>query len=90
MGGEPRPDHAAGAVRDDVILHLFGSNGREIAFYYYATKGLKPEDVDNIQRMYHTTWRGMGNDGGVFSWGSANGLYMAAKRLEGYDYLRHC
>ena len=29
----------------------------------------------------------MGNDGGVFSWGSANGLYMAAKRLEGYDYL---
>ena len=31
---------------DDVILHLFGSDGREIAFYYYAAKGLKPEDVD--------------------------------------------
>jgi hypothetical protein len=72
---------------DDVILHLFGSDGREIAFYYYATKGLKPEDVDKIQRMYHTTWRGMGNDGGVSSWGSVNGLYMAAERLEGYDYL---
>ena len=72
---------------DDVILHLFGSDGREIAFYYYATKALKPEDVDNIQRMYHTTWRGMGNDGGVFSWGSVNGLYMAAERLETCDYL---
>jgi hypothetical protein len=73
---------------DDVILHLFGNDGREIAFYYYAAKGLKPEDVDNIQRMYHTTWRGMGIDGGVFNWGSANGLNMAAERLEGYDYLR--
>ena len=72
---------------DDVILHLFGSDGREIAFYYYATKGLKPEDVDKIQRTYHTTWRGMGIDGGVFNWGSANGLYMTAERLEGYDYL---
>jgi hypothetical protein len=72
---------------DDVILHLFGSESREIAFYYYATKGLKPEDVDKIQRRYHTTWRGMGTDNGVFSWGSANGLYMAAERLEGYDYL---
>ena len=72
---------------DDVILHLFGSDGREIAFYYYATKGLKPEDVDNIQRVYHTTWRGMGNDGGVFSWESVNGLHMTAERLEGYDYL---
>ena len=72
---------------DDVILHLFGSDGREIAFYYYATKGLKPEDVDKIQRTYDTTWRGMGIDGGVFNWGSANGLYMTAERLEGYDYL---
>ena len=29
----------------------------------------------------------MGIDGGVFNWGSGNGLYMAAERLEGYDYL---
>jgi hypothetical protein len=72
---------------DDVILHLFGSDGREIAFYYYATKGLKPEDVDNIQRMYHTTWRGMGNDGGVFNWESVTNLHMTAERVEGHDYL---
>jgi len=72
---------------DDVILHLFGSNGREIAFYYYATKGLKPEDVDKLQRRYRTTWRGTGTDGGVFTWESANGLWMAAERHEGYDYL---
>ena len=24
---------------DDVILHLFGGDGREIAFYYYAPRG---------------------------------------------------
>jgi hypothetical protein len=72
---------------DDVILHLFGSNGQEIAFYYYATKGLKPEDVDKLQRRYRTTWRGTGTDGGVFTWESANGLSMAAERHEGYDYL---
>lgn len=72
---------------DDVILHLFGSNGREIAFYYYATKGLKPEDVDKLQRRYPTTWRGTGTDGGVFTWESANGLWMTAERHEGYDYL---
>jgi hypothetical protein len=72
---------------DDVILHLFGSNGREIAFYYYATKGLKPEDVDRLQRRYRTTWRGTGTDGGVFTWESANGLWMAAERHERYDYL---
>ena len=72
---------------DDVILHLFGSNGWEIAFYYYATKGLKPEDVDKLQRGYRTTWRGTGTDGGVFTWESANGLWMLAERHEGYDYL---
>ena len=61
---------------DDVSLHLFGSDGREIAFYYYATKGLKPEDVDKLQRRYRTTWRGTGIENGrsagkriaVFTW----------------------
>src|SRR5438034_5706667 len=72
---------------DDVVCHLFGADGREIAFYYYATKGLKPEDVDKLQRRYRTTWRGTGTDGGVFTWESANGLWMAAERHEGYDYL---
>ena len=72
---------------DDVILHLFGSNGREIAFYYYATKGLKPEDVDKLQRRYRTTWRGTGIEDGRFGWESDSGLYMGAERLEGYDYL---
>ena len=72
---------------DDVVCHLFGADGREIAFYYYATKGLKPEDVDKLQRRYRTTWRGTGTDGGVFTWESANGLWMTAERHEGYDYL---
>ena len=72
---------------DDVILHLFGNDGREIAFYYYATKGLKPKDVDNIQRIYRTTWHGTGTEGGHFSWESDSGLYMAAERLETSDYL---
>ena len=78
---------AAGTFHDDVVCHLFGADGREIAFYYYATKGLKPEDVDKLQRRYPTTWRGTGTDGGVFTWESANGLWMAAERHEGYDYL---
>ena len=72
---------------DDVILHLFGSDGREIAFYYYATKGLKPEDVAKFQRKYRTTWHGTGTEGGHFSWESDSGLYMAAERLEMCDYL---
>jgi len=72
---------------DDVILHLFGSNDREIAFYYYAAEGLKPEDVDNLQRRYRTTWRGTGIEDGHFGWESDSGLYMGAERLEGYDYL---
>jgi hypothetical protein len=72
---------------DDVGCHLFGADGREIAFYYYATKGLKPEDVEKLQGRYRTTWRGAGADGGVFTWESANGLWMAAARHEGYDYL---
>ena len=72
---------------DDVILHLFGSDGREIAFYYYATKGLKPQDVDKLQRKYRTTWRGMGTEDGVFNWESDNGLWMTAMRLQAYDYL---
>ena len=63
------------------------TDGREIAFYYYATKGLKPEDVDKLQRRYRTTWRGTGTDGGVFTWESANGLWMVAQRHEGYDFL---
>jgi hypothetical protein len=72
---------------DDVILHLFGTDDREIAFYYYATKGLKPQDVDKLQRKYRSTWRGMGTEDGVFNWESDNGLWMTAMRLQGYDYL---
>lgn len=72
---------------DDVVCHLFGADGREIAFYYYATKRLKPEDVDKLQRRYSTTWRGTGTNGGVFTWESANGLSMVAERHEGYDCL---
>ena len=72
---------------DDVVCHLFGADGREIAFYYYATKGLKPEDVDKLQRRYRTTWRGTGIEDGHFGWQSDSGLYMGAERLEGYDYL---
>jgi hypothetical protein len=61
---------------DDVVCHLFGADGREIAFYYYATKGLKPEDVDKLQRRYRTTgaaWEPMagfspGNRQMVFGW----------------------
>ena len=65
------------------------TDGREIAFYYVATKGLKPEDVEKLKRRYRTTWRGTGTDGGLFSWESANGLSMVAERHEGYDYAGH-
>ena len=34
---------------DDIVCHLFGADGREIAFYYVATKGLKPEDVEKLK-----------------------------------------
>jgi len=72
---------------DDIVCHLFGADGREIAFYYVATKGLKPEDVEKLKRRYLTTWRGTGTDGRLFSWESTNGLSMVAERCQGYDLL---
>jgi hypothetical protein len=72
---------------DDFVCHLFGTDGREIAFYYVAIKGLKPEDVEKLKRRYRTTWRGTGTDGRLFSWESTNGLSMVAERCQGYDLL---
>lgn len=69
------------------LTHVFGANGREIAQYLYAPMRLTDAQVKEIQRIYHTSWRGMGTTGGVYSWESASNLYMAAFRRETYDYL---
>ena len=75
-------DTASASIMTMLSVTCLAADGREIAFYYYATKGLKPEDVDKLQRRYRTTWRGTGTDGGLFSWESTNGLWMVAERLK--------
>ena len=84
-GGNPAID----VVYTDstTLTHVFGANGREIAQYLYAPMRLTDAQVKEIQRIYHTSWRGMGITGGVYSWESASNLYMAACRRETYDYL---
>jgi hypothetical protein len=84
-GGNPAID----VVYTDstTLTHVFGANGREIAQYLYAPMRLTDAQVKEIQRIYHTSWRGMGVTGGVYSWESASNLYMAACRRETYDYL---
>jgi hypothetical protein len=84
-GGDPAID----VVYTDstTLTHVFGAGGREIAQYLYAPKHLTDAQVKEIQRIYHTSWRGMGTTGGVYSWESASNLYMAAFRRETYDYL---
>jgi hypothetical protein len=84
-GGNPAID----VVYTDstTLTHVFGANGREIAQYLYAPMRLTDAQVKEIQRIYHTSWRGMGTTGGVYSWESASNLYMAAFRRETYDYL---
>ena len=69
------------------INHVFGSNGREIAFFLYSAKRLSAEDVFKIQRTYRTTWYGTGTEGGNFTWESRSGLWMGAQRLQKYDKL---
>ena len=69
------------------VSHVFGSNGRQIAMYSYMPKRFSAEDVAAIQRLYKTTWRGTGTEGGVFKWESASGLLMAAARHEDSDCL---
>jgi hypothetical protein len=84
-GGNPAID----VVYTDstTLTHVFGANGREIGQYLYAPMRLTDAQVKEIQRIYHTSWRGMGVTGGVYSWESASNLYMAACRRETYDYL---
>ena len=69
------------------LTHVFGTGGREIAQYLYAPMRLTDAQVKEIQRIYHTSWRGMGTTDGVYSWESASNLYMVAFRRETYDYL---
>lgn len=69
------------------VSHVFGSNGRQIAMYSYMPKRFSAEDVVAIQRLYKTTWRGTGTEGGVFKWESASRLLMAAARYEDSDCL---
>jgi hypothetical protein len=72
---------------DSFIHHLFGTNGREIALYYYAGGGFTATEVDKLQRKYHTAWHGTGIRNGVFTWESASGLQMMASRQQSHDYL---
>jgi hypothetical protein len=84
-GGNPAID----VVYTDgtTLTHVFGASGREIEQYLYAPKRLTDAQVKEVQRIYHTNWRGMGTEGGVYSWQSASNLYMAAIRYETYDFL---
>ena len=69
------------------LMHFFGANDREIAQYLYAPKRLTDAQVKEIQRIYHTIWRGTGTEGGHFMWESYSGLLMGAERHENYDEL---
>lgn len=84
-GGRP---NLAVLYRDGTIMsHIIGASGYEIAFFLKAPKRLTSNDVAALQRQYHTTWLGKGNEGGFFEWESTSGLYMAAMRLEDTDFL---
>lgn len=70
------------------IEHLFGADNREICFWLFAPKRLAPDDLRKIQRIFHTTWKYIGNsDNGVRCWISSNGLSMGAKRHPDFDYV---
>jgi hypothetical protein len=69
------------------IHHLFGTNGREIALYYYAGSRFSATDINNLQRRYQTGWRGPETRNGVTIWKSDNGLQMMVSRQPNHDYL---
>jgi hypothetical protein len=85
FGGMPelRVDYKDGSY----IRHTFGADWREMVFHVSSYKRLSADDVFRIQRAYHTTWRGIGTQGGHFQWLSASGLQMFAERHEAYDVL---
>lgn len=70
------------------IKHVFGSNGREIAFILFSAKRLNLQDVLRMQRTYHTQWQATGIEyyDGTATWKSrTRSLWMGTKRLEKYD-----
>ena len=77
-----------------VIRHLFGTNGREIAFYLFTRKRLTNTDIGKIKRMFRTTWHSVELPPPVFKeiayqtcWWSDSGLVMAAAGDQTRDYL---
>jgi hypothetical protein len=77
-----------------VIRHLFGTNGREIAFYLFTPKRLTNTDIGKTKRMFRTTWHSMELPQPVFKeivyqtgWWSDSGLVMAAAGDQTRDYL---
>lgn len=71
------------------IRHVFGSNGKEIAFYLFSATRLKGSDVTKIQNQFRTKWYTDNKpDNGLYFWLSENSkLAMTAKRFDKFDYL---
>jgi hypothetical protein len=63
----------------DAIRHLFGSNGREIAFYWFADHAVTNREIGIIMRMFRTRWHAVqptATDTRFAKWESESGLAM--------------
>jgi hypothetical protein len=61
----------------DAIRHLFGSNGREIAFYWRANHNVTDREIGIVMRIFKTRWYAVRAANPQFlKWESANGLVM--------------
>lgn len=70
------------------IKHLFGVDGREIAWWLFAPKRITGDDLRKIQRIFHTKWEYIGKSyNGITCWISSSGLSMGATRKSEYDYV---
>ena len=63
----------------DQIKHMFGSNGREIAFYWWTRHNVTKTEIAKIQRVFRTQWRATWAGSGWTTWQNANNLELWVK-----------
>jgi hypothetical protein len=65
----------------DTIRHLFGSNGREIAFYWFADHNVTNREIGIVMRIFKTRWYAVpATDPQWTKWQSDSGLAMLVDR----------
>jgi hypothetical protein len=74
---EAKPAFVVQYRNGDVIRHVFGADGKEIAFYWYPDHNVTKKEIGKIQRIFRTQWHaGAPIAAGWANWTSENGLVL--------------